>query len=184
MNRSKSKPLISAPVLLSTTLNPNDADAHRNVSFAMRKSASVSSSLSSSTSSSSNTRLSFKDLSKRLSAASSLFSSLTSPSKELVNPLNKSSFYVAEAIYEAEGSVAVANSEENSLTSSAELPSDSRQSSPDHIYETIPDPAADDDSGDQQHRPLPPIPEEKRRQGRRRVFSRRLFLIVINLLAI
>ena len=172
MNRSKSKPLISAPVLLSTTLNPNDADAHRNVSFAMRKSASVSSSLSSSTSSSSNTRLSFKDLSKRLSAASSLFSSLTSPSKELVNPLNKSSFYVAEAIYEAEGSVAVANSEENSLTS---LPSDSRQSSPDHIYETIPDPAADDDSGDQQHRPLPPIPEEKRRQGRRRVLSRRLF---------
>ena len=78
MNRSKSKPQISAPVLLSTTLNPNDADAHRNVSFAMRKSASVSSSLSSSTS---NTRLSFKDLSKRLSAASSLFSSLTSPSK-------------------------------------------------------------------------------------------------------
>ena len=90
-----------------------------------------------------------------------------------MNPLNKSSFYVAEAIYEAEG-----NSESNSLSltssSSADLPSavDSRQSSPDHIYETIPDPLAivatdDDDSGDQQNRPLPPIPEEKRRQGRR-----------------
>ena len=92
-----------------------------------------------------------------------------------MNPLNKSSFYVAEAIYEAEGN----SSESNSLSltpSSADLPSaDSRQSSPDHIYETIPDPLAiaaaatddDDDSGDQQHRPLPPIPEEKRRQGRR-----------------
>ena len=80
MNRGgcKSKPQISAPVLLSTTLNPNDADAHRNVSFAMRKSASVSSSLaspSSASASSSNMKLSFKkDLSKKLSAASSLFS--------------------------------------------------------------------------------------------------------------
>ena len=79
MNRGgcKSKPQISAPVLLSTTLNPNDADAHRNVSFAMRKSASVSSSLASPSSapSSSNMKLSFKkDLSKKLSAASSLFS--------------------------------------------------------------------------------------------------------------
>ena len=93
-----------------------------------------------------------------------------------MNPLNKSSFYVAEAIYEAEGN----SSESNSLSltsssSSADLPSasaDSRQSSPDHIYETIPDPLAivatdDDDSGDQQNRPLLPIPEEKRRQGRR-----------------
>ena len=78
MNRGgcKSKPQISAPVLLSTTLNPNDADAHRNVSFAMRKSASVSSSLASPSSApSSNMKLSFKkDLSKKLSAASSLFS--------------------------------------------------------------------------------------------------------------
>ena len=83
-----------------------------------------------------------------------------------MNPLNKSSFYVAEAIYEAEGT-----SENNSLSLTS-LPSDSRQSSPDHIYETIPDPLAvvatvDDDLGDQQQRPLPPIPEEKRRQGRR-----------------
>ena len=64
MNRAtEGKPQISAPVLLSTTLNPNDADGHRNVAaFAMRKSASVSSSLASSSASSStsNSRLSFK----------------------------------------------------------------------------------------------------------------------------
>ena len=93
-----------------------------------------------------------------------------------MNPLNKSSFYVAEAIYEAEGNSSESNSLSLTSSSSADLPSavDSRQSSPDHIYETIPDPLAiaaaiddDDDSGDQQNRPLPPIPEEKRRQGRR-----------------
>ena len=80
-----------------------------------------------------------------------------------MNPLNRSSFYVAEAIYEAEQG---SNSEENSLSLSLANVSDSRQSSPDHIYEEIPSPI-DGDSADQQHRPLPPIPEEKRRQGRR-----------------
>lgn len=147
---SRERPEISAPVLLATTLNPNDAEGHKTISgFAMRKSSSVSevtamtSTASSSQkqqqspspSSSSDNRLSFKDL-KRLTSFFPSLSSLHSPIKDsLANPLNKSSFYVAEAIYED------ANN---------------------HIYEEIPESnKAEDNSSSQQQRPLPPIPEQQ-----------------------
>jgi hypothetical protein len=172
---------ISAPVLLATTLNPNDAEGHKSLqqqqqqrTFVMRKSASVSNSLADQHSlSATSTTSVFKDLSKRFSA-SSLFSSLTSsssirdsPSNSSlqVNPLNRSSFYVAEAIYEAEAAAG--------------------KLSPlsDHIYEEIPErnqsslsSVSSSESEDPQlqqqgQRPLPPIPEENRKRRNRSIFE-------------
>ena len=121
-NNSK-KPEISAPVLMATTLNPNDAEGHKTLQTPqIKKSFSVSSlSPNSNGSSSSVSELADKISFKELRRLSSLFPSLSglnnkdssSKSDNLSSITSRSSFYVAEAIYEEAAS--------------------------DHIYEEIPE---------------------------------------------
>ena len=148
--QKKSRPEISAPVLLATTFNPNDAEAHKQLLAASqsthRKSVPATSSDSD--------KISFKEL-KRLSSLFSSLSNLQAPSsfssshkENLSGSLksltgSRSSFYVAEAIYEEAAS---------------------RQTSPlsDHIYEEIPE---REETSLATSRPLPPIPESKSPTG-------------------
>ena len=159
-NLYRVRPEISAPVLLATTLNPNDTEAHKSLAQAIPPVTTTSTSgvipshrkSLPNASSADGEKLSFKEL-KRLSSFFPSLSSLSGSSKNssdsthnLSNPLNRSSFYVAEAIYEEASS------------------SGSRQASPtsEHIYEEIPDNRKKASSilglGAHQ-RPLPPIPQ-------------------------
>ena len=164
------RPEISAPVLLATTLNPNDTEAHKSLSNVIPPQPSSSTMVPATmipthrkslpSSSADGEKLSFKEL-KRLSSFFPSLSSLSggssskqnsssssdsSTAQSLSNPLNRSSFYVAEAIYEEA--------------------SGSRQASPssEHIYEEIPDRKKGSSSSrlaSSTQRPLPPIPQSK-----------------------
>ncbi len=159
---SSSRPEISAPILLATTFNPNDAEAHKAVpvltpeeeedideedidvgtsksklggSGILKKSSSASKVFGVGVDSA-KVPSSLKEL-KRLS--SSLLSGLSSSTSRLgvSAASNRSSFYVAEAVYE-EAEAAAVN---------------------EHIYEEIPEKEEDEDNSNKQ-RPLPPIPED------------------------
>ncbi|TRY62219.1 hypothetical protein TCAL_03186 [Tigriopus californicus] len=144
---SRFRPSISSPVLLATTFNPNDAEAHKALSKVKFGSAQQRKSIPN-TSSEHGEKRSFKEL-KRLSSLFASLSSLQGMSfsslardngltSSLQGLTSRSSFYVADAVYEE---------------------AECRQSSPlsDHIYEEIPDKS---DLGQNLQRPLPPIPEQ------------------------
>ena len=166
MYKSASRPDISAPVLLATTFNPNDAEAHKALAAAALVSASnkgvtnVSNNKNSSNNNSDYTdRLSFKEL-KRLS---SNFFSGTSIKGLTSLAGSRSSFYVAEAVYEEA---------RDSKSASFAL---------DHIYEEIPERGSGDEveptgasaplSRSTIVRPLPPIPEAESGSPFKRVGS-------------
>lgn len=141
------RPSISSPVLLATTFNPNDAEAHKALSKVKYGNAQQRKSIPN-TSSEHGEKRSFKEL-KRLSSLFASLSSLQGMSfsslardngltSSLQGLTSRSSFYVADAVYEE---------------------AECRQSSPlsDHIYEEIPDKS---DLGQNLQRPLPPIPEQ------------------------
>jgi len=130
------RPQISAPVLLATTFNPNDAEGHREVSMEPEPSGDPPS-LSFRPGESVRARgPSLKDLRRLSSSFLPSLSSLTSLKGLASVAGGRSSFYVAEAIYrEAAGDV-----------------------SPDHIYEEIGDETCVDPNASL--RPLPPIPEQ------------------------
>lgn len=168
--RSSSRPEISAPVLVATTFNPNDAESHKVVSVADGGGSGdgddgdddiiVENSPSSKNSSSSKTmfrlpdaeRVSFKEL-KKLSSFFPSLSSLTSSSSKA----NRSSFYVAEAVYEEAAAADGGGGHCGGIIT-------------EHIYEEIPerdekqeeeqpDQVEDGSGGNLVGRPLPPIPE-------------------------
>ncbi len=141
MRRSKSEKRleISSPVLLATTFNPNDAEAHKTIDVSLssiESDFSVSVSGGGSKKSSLHKSLPFKGEFKKLS---SMFSSL-SPSSSSKDIVSRSSFYVAEAVYEEA------------------MNDDAEDDNEDHIYEEIPE-SKDPLNDSIENRPLPPIPE-------------------------
>ena len=146
------RPEISSPVLLATTFNPNDAEAHKSIQTTSLSSSSSSSSISISggrrQDSSPSSKIKFGGLGDKIQRLSSFLPSLSSLSslsgKEMTG---RSSFYVAEAVYEE------AMAEEEEEEDSSQL-----SSSPDHIYEEIPEKRL------LENRPLPPIPQQQQQQ--------------------
>ena len=147
MRKIYHRPEISSPVLLATTFNPNDAEAHKSIqttSSSSSSSSSASSGRRQNSSPSSKIKFGIGDKIQRLS---SLLPSLSSLSSLSSKEMGRSSFYVAEAVYEE----AMAEAEDESSPLS---------SSPDHIYEEIPEKRL------LENRPLPPIPQqEQKRKG-------------------
>ena len=141
--RGLNKLEISPPVLLATTFNPNDAENHKVLSNELLQAEDISK--NNSTTIPSEKSSSFKDL-KKLSSLFPSFSSLNnSLGKEFASIASRSSFYVAEAVYEE-----AAN----------------RKDSPplltDHIYEEIPERINNNSEAPSSLvRPLPPIPEQQ-----------------------
>ena len=136
------KPDISSPILVASTLNPNDMDGHKSLTnFKPPVPNNVTIVQPPKTLKNGESKITFKDL-KRY--ASTSFASLSSNLKQV--QLGRSSFY-----YEADTS-------QDSIYEDA---SKIRQVSPtysEHIYEEIPERNHDD-------RPLPPIPETKTSTG-------------------
>ena len=151
------RPDISSPILMATTLNPNDQDGHRSLSHF--SSSDVQELLNrqhrdrqqhkqqqrSSRMLSPGDKITFKDL-KRYATTS--FASLSGNFNRFQHSVGRSSFYQADAsqdsIYE----------DASKMTRSVSSPTYSE-----HIYEEIPDRKADQLSASKD-RPLPPIPAD------------------------